>query len=214
MFIKSKIVLLFIIICVFSLHSIAYSQDLFNNTLNLNTLKHQKYFIRQEDKEGITEGSLTIDVTPQDQGKYQVNIDFLLGNNHFTNSFIASEDDHQNLFNNLFFSNPMAMAIVMPVFAVQFMLLPATLLGGEFKEGFLWSSKEDDEEITIQVSSSEERFGYKAYWVEILKDKQMAVRMLYSKEAPLPFVVEIMDSDTLNEGQKSLYLELQEWEMN
>jgi len=42
----------------------------------------------------------------------------------------------------------------------------------------------------------------------------MAVRMLYSKEAPLPFIVEITDSDTLDEGLESLYLELQEWETN
>ncbi|NLJ37664.1 MAG: hypothetical protein GX432_02755 [Candidatus Atribacteria bacterium] len=211
---KNKIILLVILIFVFSIYSISYSQNMLNNTLNLDSLKHQKYLIRQENEKGITEGALTVDVTPQDQGKYQVNIDFLLGNNHFTNSFIASKDDNQNLFNNLFFSNPIAMAIIMPVFAVQFMLLPVTLMGGELKEGFIWNSKEDNEELTIQVPSSEERFGFKAYWVEILKDKQMAVRMLYSKEAPLPFVVEIMDSDTLEEGQKSLYLELQEWETN
>lgn len=211
---KNKIILLLTIICIFSIHYVAYSQDMFNNTLNLESLKHQKYFIRQEDEKGITEGSLTVDVTPQNEGKYQVNIDFLLGDDHFTNSFIASKDDNQNLFNNLFFSNPMTMAVVMPVFAVQFMLLPVTLMGGELKEGFLWSSKEDDEELTIQVPSSEERFGFKAYWVEILKDKQMVVRMLYAKEAPLPFVVEISDSETLGEGQKSLYLELKELETN
>ncbi|QPM69544.1 hypothetical protein [Atribacter laminatus] len=211
---KSKIIFLITIILVFSIHFIASSQDMFNDAINFESLKHQKYFIRQEDKNGITEGSLTVDVVPQNDDKYQVNIDFLLGEDHFTNAFVASKNDSQNLFNNLFFSNPMTMAVVMPVFAVQFMLLPVTLMGGELKEGFLWTSKEDDEELTIQVPSSEERFGFKAYWVEILKDKQMAVRMLYSKEAPLPFVVEIMDSDTLDEGLKSLYLELQEWETN
>ncbi len=211
---KTKIIFLITIILVFSIHFIASSQDMFNDAINLESLKHQKYFIRQEDKNGITEGSLTVDVVPQNDDKYQVNIDFLLGDDHFTNTFVASKNDNQNLFNNLFFSNPMAMAIVMPVFAVQFMLLPVTLMGGELKEGFLWTSKEDDEELTIQVPSSEERFGFKAYWVEILKDKQMAVRMLYSKEAPLPFIVEITDSDTLDEGLESLYLELQEWETN
>ncbi len=211
---KTKIIFLITIILVFSIHFIAFSQDMFNDAINLESLKHQKYFIRQEDKDGITEGSLTVDVVPQNDDKYQVNIDFLLGDDHFTNTFVASKNDNQNLFNNLFFSNPMAMAIVMPVFAVQFMLLPVTLMGGELKEGFLWTSKEDDEELTIQVPSSEERFGFKAYWVEILKDKQMAVRMLYSKEAPLPFIVEITDSDTLDEGLESLYLELQEWETN
>ena len=128
---KTKFIFLLTIILVFSIHSIACSQDMFNNTLNLDSLKHQKYLIRQEDKDGITEGSLTVDVVPQDEEKYQVSIDFLLGEDHFTNSFIASKDDNQNLFNNLFFSNPMAMAIVMPVFAVQFMLLPVTLMGGE-----------------------------------------------------------------------------------
>ncbi|HCU21400.1 MAG TPA: hypothetical protein DF698_00605 [Candidatus Atribacteria bacterium] len=211
---KTKFIFLLTIILVFSIHFIASSQDMFNDAINLESLKHQKYLIRQEDKDGITEGSLTVDVVPQNDDKYQVNIDFLLGDDHFTNTFVASKNDNQNLFNNLFFSNPMAMAIVMPVFAVQFMLLPVTLMGGELKEGFLWTSKEDDEELTIQVPSSEERFGFKAYWVEILKDKQMAVRMLYSKEAPLPFIVEITDSDTLDEGLESLYLELQEWETN
>ena len=201
-----------IFIFLFSLLAIA--QDVMPNTLQFEKLKHQKYLIRQENTEGTIEGFLTVDITPQDNAKYQVNIDFRLGDNQFSNSFTAAKDDSQNLFNNLFFSNPMTMAVIMPVFAVQFMLLPVTLMGGELKEGFKWSSKEDGEKLTIQVTSSEERFGYKANWVEILKDNQLVVRMLYSKEAPLPFVVEIKDSETLGEGQKSLYLELQEWDMN
>ena len=97
---KTKFIFLLTIILVFSIHSIVCSQDMFNNTLNLDSLKHQKYLIRQEDKDGITEGSLTVDVVPQDEEKYQVSIDFLLGEDHFTNSFIASKDDNQNLFNN------------------------------------------------------------------------------------------------------------------
>ncbi|MBP8932868.1 MAG: hypothetical protein KBG67_00375 [Candidatus Atribacteria bacterium] len=211
---KSKLFFLLTIILIVAINCFAYAQEMFNTPLNLESIKHQKYFIRQEEEDSVNEGSLTVDITPQDEGKYQVNIDFLLGNDHFTNSFLASKEDNQSLLNNLIFSNPTTMAIIMPIFAVQLMLLPVTLMGGELKEGFSWSSKEDDEEMTIQATSSEERFGFKAYWVEILKDNKMVVRMLYSKEAPLPFVVEIFDSDTLNEGQKSLYIELQEWDRN
>jgi len=202
------------LLLILSISVIAFAQDELPNVIQFEKLKHQKYLIREE-KDGATiEGHLAVDVTPQDAGVFQVVVDFQLGDNEFSNTFTATKDDSQNVFNNLFFANPMTMAVIAPVMAVQFMLLPVTLMGGELKEGFKWSTKEEGEKMTIQVTSSEERFGAKANWIEILKNDQIIVRMLLSKASPLPFVVEIRDTDTLEEGQKSLYLELQEWEMN
>ncbi|MEI6157433.1 MAG: hypothetical protein WCP87_03610, partial [Atribacterota bacterium] len=141
-------------------------------------------------------------------------IDFKLGEQEFSNSFTTSKSDSENMFSKLFFSNPGTMAVIAPVLAVQLLLLPVTLMGGELKEGFKWSSKEEGEKTTIQVNSSEERFGKKAYWIEILKNDKIAVRMLMAKEGPLPFVVDIQDPEIIGEGQKSLYLELKEMTLN
>jgi len=210
--VPKRVMIFLIVVFVFSFTFSAFTQEMLMDTLDFSKLKHQKYYILQEDNQGITGGYLTIDITPQEDEKYKFDIDFNLGDDHFSNSFTATKDDDQNLFNNLFFSNPMTMAVIMPVFAVQFMLLPVTLMGGELKEGFTWSTSDNGEEMTIQVPSSEERFGFKAHWVEILKNQEVIVRMLISKDAPLPFVVEIKDSETLEEGQKSLYLELLEWD--
>jgi len=176
--------------------------------LDLQKTEHQHYYLRIQENGQVTEGHMIINSNPVGEDKLEISIDFKLGDTAFTQTMTTKIDEIEEVFGTLMFTNPVMLGFYGPLFASQAMLFPLMMTGGQISEGFKWETTQDGETMTYQVTSSETRFGMKAYWMEILTDHELVVKMLVTEEDFIPFVVEIKDPEMLEAGQQGLYYEL------
>jgi len=175
--------------------------------MNLEDISEVRYRLRVEAEGGVQEGHLFLQITPEAEDKYKVKVDFSLGDENFSTTFAVAEDDLGSVFGSLLISNPSLGKILGVLSASQALLLPALLSGKELEEGFEWREKSEGKETVITVPSSETRFGKEALWVEIQRDGQKVLRGLFEREEYFPLVLDIQDKETLEESQKSLFIE-------
>ncbi len=176
--------------------------------LDLERTEHQSYYLRIQEDGQVSEGHMIIDTAPVGDDKLEIKIDFKLGDSSFTQTMTPNIDEIEDAFGTLMFTNPVMLGFYGPLFASQAMLFPLMMTGGQISEGFQWETTQDGETMTYRVTDSETRFGMKAYWMEVLIDHELVVKMLLTEDDFIPFVVEIKDPEILEEGQQGLYYEL------
>ncbi|MGQ9623553.1 MAG: hypothetical protein ACUVTO_09050 [Candidatus Caldatribacteriaceae bacterium] len=177
--------------------------------MNLEDISEVRYRLRVETEDGVQEGRLFLQIAPEAE-EYKVKVDFSLRDENFSGTFTVAKDDLRNVFGSLLLSNPSLGKILGILSASQALLLPALLSGKELEEGFEWREKSEGQETVITVPSSETRFGKEALWVEIQKDGQNVLRGLFEREEYFPLVLDIQDKETLEEDQKSLFIEAED----
>ncbi len=175
--------------------------------MNLEDISEVRYRLRIEAESGVQEGHLFLWISPETGEKYEVKVDFSLGNDSFSSTFTVAKDDLGDIFGSLLISNP-SLGKVLGVLSVsQVLLLPALLSGKELEEGFEWREESEGKETVITIPSSETRFGKKALWIEIQKDGQKVLHGLFEQEKYLPLVLSVQDKEALEEDQESLFIE-------
>ncbi|HSV30618.1 MAG TPA: hypothetical protein VLH40_01165 [Atribacteraceae bacterium] len=177
---------------------------------DLSRIERQRYEMRMEESGEVTAGYMLIETTPKADDQLEIKIDFKMGDSSFSQTMVTKTEEIGDAFGTLFFANPTLMTLYGPLLASQAMFLPLLMTGGQMSEGFRWETSEAGETLTYTVSSSETRFGLKAYWVEIARNGQTVIRTLLAEEEMFPIVVEIRDPEMLEAGQTSLYYELTE----
>lgn len=183
---------------------------LLSSCIGLENVEKVKFNILVEEEKGPKEGYLFLQIIPKGEDKFQGTIDFSLGDEKFSNTFTAEEEDLQNVLISMMFSNPSLASILGAASSAQLMLafLP---MSGELEEGFTWKEKDEEgKETEINIISTETRFGKEAFWVEIKTDGVVVMQMLAEKETYFPFILDITDKELLEPEQQRIHLEVEE----
>lgn len=173
------------------------------------------YAIRVEEIRGVKEGTYSLSFTPQGSEGVEVHIHFALGDEEFSTTLTTEEENLAGVLFSSVLTNPSLSTVMGPIMASQTIYLALLENAqGKLQEGFLWRTKDEEgREMEISVSSRETRFGREALWIESKTNGVAGLRMLMEEKTLIPFIIDITDPEFLEEGQKRVYLEVEniEW---
>ncbi len=184
---------------------------LFTSCFNLEKVKHFRYAVTFETEKGTQSGFFGLELFTEGE-KNKAKVDFSLDGDELSTTVELEGDELESAFMPLLFTHPTLASVMAPLGVVQGLVM-AFSLGTPLQVGFEMKQKDDEgRTMEITVPSMEVRFGKEALWVESKVNGTLAFRALLEKESYFPLVVDIQDPETLEEGQKRVYFEIQEIE--
>lgn len=163
------------------------------------------YAIRIEETSSVTEGILSISFFPHEPRKQKISLTCVLGDEEFSTTFTAEEDEWLSELLPILLTRPAFAAFLGPVMASQGAYALLFFVTQERPEkGLTWREKnEEGQETVISIPAEEVRFGREALWIHVKTDGRETLKTLVEKEHLIPFVVDILDP----EENKRVYLE-------